>query len=149
MQQTEAQEDDAVSGEYDDIINLPHHVSLRYPQMDLIKRAAQFAPFAALTGYDDAIEETARLTQEEITLGEDSLEELDRALMRIKSAPEGARTAEITYYVPDVRKEGGEYRTITAEVLRIDDAAREIVLEGKQRIAVDRIIAIRFPESSE
>ncbi len=138
-----------MSSEYDDIINLPHHVSVRHPQMDLIKRAAQFAPFAALTGYDDAIEETARLTQERITLEEDSLEELDRALAVIRNTPAKERAAEITYYVPDERKEGGEYRTITAAVLRIDDTAREIVLEGKRRISMDRITALRFPAQGE
>lgn len=112
---------------YDDIIHLPHHVSKRHPQMSLYNRAAQFAPFAALSGHDDAIEETARLTdvQRELTQGERDV--LNRKL-RYLLGREERQVVAITYFVPDGRKAGGRYRTVSGTIKKIDPTAGNIVM---------------------
>ena len=94
---------------YDDIINLSHHVSSRHPQMPMMNRAAQFSPFAALTGYDDAVRETARLTDEKIELDEYEKEELDRKIQWLGSHLDEHIPVSITYFQPDDRKAGGTY----------------------------------------
>ena len=91
---------------YEDIVNLPHHVSGKHPRMPMIKRAAQFAPFAALTGYDDAVEETARLTDEMIELEEGAVDELNR---KINEAVHSGGRVVVTYFAPDKKKSGGAY----------------------------------------
>ena len=94
---------------YDDIINLPHHVSERHPQMSMYNRAAQFAPFAALAGHDSAITEAARLTDAEQELPESEAEILDRKLARLQTMEEKTPVT-VTYFVPDSRKDGGSCR---------------------------------------
>ena len=100
-----------MSDEYRDIINLPHHVSSKRPQMSMLDRAAQFSPFAALTGYDDAIHETARLTNDKVDLSEEEKETLDRKqqilLERLGEHP----ALTVTYFIPDAKKSGGAYVT--------------------------------------
>ncbi|MBR2528744.1 MAG: hypothetical protein IKE58_09790 [Blautia sp.] len=91
---------------YEDIVDLPHHVSKKHPQMPMIKRAAQFAPFAALTGYEDAVEETARLTEEKVELEDSAADELNR---KIHEAVRSGGRVTITYFVPDKKKSGGAY----------------------------------------
>ena len=91
---------------YEDIVNLTHHVSKKHPQMPMIKRAAQFAPFAALTGYDDAVEETARLTDEMVELEEGAVDELNR---KINEAVHSGGRVVVTYFAPDKKKSGGAY----------------------------------------
>ena len=91
---------------YEDIVNLPHHVSKKHPQMPMIKRAAQFAPFAALTGYDDALEETARLTDEMVELENSAVDELNR---KINEAVRSGGRVTVTYFSPDKKKAGGTY----------------------------------------
>lgn len=98
---------------YEDIVNLPHHVSKKHPQMPMIKRAAQFAPFAALTGYDDAVEEAARLTEEMAELEEGAVDELDR---RINEAVHSGGRVTVTYFVPDKNKSGGAYVRMTGRI---------------------------------
>ena len=95
---------------YDDIIDLPHHVSKSHPQMSMYNRAAQFAPFAALTGHDAAITEAARLTDAELELSESDAEVLNRKLAYLQSLDEKP-TISVTYFVPDDRKKGGSYHT--------------------------------------
>ena len=125
---------------YDDIIQLPHPVSKTHPQMPLQNRAAQFAPFAALTGYGAAIGEAGRLTEEEMDLDADVLDSLDEKLMilsgRLKEKPE----VEISYFEPDRRKAGGAYRTVRGRLKKIDSVARELVLESGESILMDRIV---------
>ena len=94
-------------GKYQDIINLPHHVSKTHPQMPLYDRAAQFSPFAALTGYEDAIRETARLTDNWVQLSEDKKQELDEKLRQLIADRERTESVTIIYFQPDDRKEGG------------------------------------------
>lgn len=112
---------------YDDIINLRHHVSKQHPQMSLYNRAAQFAPFAALSGHDDAIEETARLTdmQRELTQGErDVLNRKLNYLLQRNDSP----VVKITYFAPDERKNGGKYCTVIGTIKKIDHEDRRIVM---------------------
>lgn len=108
-----------MSDEYKDIINLPHHVSSKRPQMPMLDRAAQFSPFAALTGYDDAIHETARLTNDKIDLSEEEKETLDRKQQILSEKLSVHPALTITYFVPDARKSGGAYVTISGNLKRL------------------------------
>ena len=123
---------------YKDIMNLPHHISKRHPRLSLKQRAAQFSPFAALTGYEEATDETSRLTDEKIELSEEDIEELNRKLQNLKGE------AVITYFVKDERKSGGSYVTIKGEVRRIDDYEKAIVMRDGSRIFVDDILDIEI-----
>ena len=127
---------------YDDIIHLPHHVSQNHPQMPLRDRAAQFAPFAALTGYEAAVGETARQTTERRELDAQEAAELNRRLTdlaaRLKDRPE----VTIEYFVPDERKAGGAYVTVTGVVKRISTADRTVTMESGEVIPIDEIMSI-------
>ena len=131
-----------MTGEYDDIINLPHHVSKKRPPMAAMGRAAQFSPFAALTGYDAAIKETARLTDERVKLDEYMRDALSDRLQiiadRIKEHPEIA----ITYYQPDAKKNGGAYVTASSTARKIDEYERVVVMTDGTVIPIDEIISI-------
>ena len=109
-----------MSGQYDDIIRLPHPDSPKHPRMSLYDRAAQFSPFAALTGHSAAIAETGRLTDQRMELDEYEMARVDAELQRLQELLPGRPTASITYFVPDERKNGGSYQTVTGEVKRID-----------------------------
>ncbi len=128
--------------EYDDIIHLPHHVSKRHPPMAEIDRAAQFSPFAALTGYDAAIKETARLTDERVELDEYSSNALSDRLQiiaeRIAEQPEIA----ITYFQPDIIKSGGSYVTAARAAKKIDEYKRIVIMADGTTIHIDEIVAI-------
>ena len=128
---------------YDDIINLPHHVSATRPRMSMHDRAAQFSPFAALTGYDDAIDETARLTDKQFELSEDARNRLDEQLRLIADRIEEQPEIEVTYFQPDELKEGGKYVTTKGRVRIIDEYAREIVFADGTRIELDAISEIK------
>ncbi|MFG6319323.1 MAG: hypothetical protein K1W33_05650, partial [Clostridia bacterium] len=104
------------TNKYDDIINLPHYISKKHPQMSIEARAAQFAPFAALTGHSEAIRETARLTDERIEIDEDLKVIIDSKLRMIQKKISLKPTVSITYFVPDEKKKGGEYVTIVGNV---------------------------------
>ena len=127
---------------YDDIINLPHHVSAMRPQMSMHDRAAQFSPFAALTGYDDAVEETARLTDKQAVLSEDEQNQLDEQLRLIADRIDEKPEAEVTYFLPDELKEGGKYITVNGCVRRIDEYEKEIVFTDGVRIKLECIYKI-------
>jgi len=121
---------------YADIIDHPHWESPKHPPMSLYDRAAQFSPFAALTGYEDMIGEEARLVDNRIELSEEELEELNRTLGRINEAIEAGEKPmlTITFFVPDPLKAGGIYETVTEKVRRIDPVEQKIIL--------DRIVSI-------
>ena len=127
---------------YDDIINLPHHVSLTRPQMSMLDRAAQFSPFAALTGYDAAIKETGRLTDEKIELDEEALTALDMKYQLLINALDDAPEVTITYFQPDERKAGGKYITATSAVKKVDDFERRITMQDGTKIPMDDVISI-------
>ena len=123
---------------YDDIINLPHHVSERHPQMSMYNRAAQFAPFAVLTGHDSAITEAARLTEAEEELSESDAEVLNRKLAYLQSLDEKP-TISVTYFVPDDKKEGGSYHTATGIVKSVEPDKGVLQFEDGTGIPVIRI----------
>ena len=127
-----------MSGPYDDIIDLPHPTSERHPRMPMANRAAQFSPFAAPSGYDDAVKETARLTDGKIELTEEEKANLDARLQLL----EPGIAASFTYFQPDSRKQGGAYVTASGEVKRIDGIAREIILMDGRRIPIDDILEV-------
>lgn len=132
---------------YDDIINLPHHVSSRHPQMPMMNRAAQFSPFAALTGYDDAVRETARLTDEKIELDEYEKEELDRKIQWIGSHLDEHIPVAITYFQPDDKKAGGAYEEIVDTIKKINAYEHEILLSGGIKISIHDILWIDAEDS--
>lgn len=131
-----------MTGEYDDIINLPHHVSKTRPQMSMLERAAQFAPFQALSGYGAAIQETARLTEDKIELGDEDVALLNAKLQILADhLPESSEVC-ITWFKPDERKSGGSYVRTTGKVKRIDDVTGLISLQSGEKILIENIIAI-------
>ena len=115
---------------YADIIDHPHHVSTKHPHMSMEKRAAQFAPFAALSGYGEMLAETLRTVDPKIELSEDDAERLSRKLNQVQAAlgAGGQPTVQITYFVPDRLKKGGKYETVTEQIRRIDTAHGKIIL---------------------
>lgn len=128
---------------YDDIINLPHHVSTKRPQMPMSDRAAQFSPFAALTGYDAAIKETARLTDRKIELDEDAKVVLNMKQAYLLEIIDEHPEVTITHFVPDKYKDGGSYITVTKFIKRIDEHNRLIYLTDNSDISMDNIIDIQ------
>lgn len=127
---------------YDDIIHLPHHVSKTRPQMSMMDRAAQFSPFAALTGYDAAIKETGRLTDEKIELGEETKAVLDRKQRYLSDMISVQPEITVTYFLPDERKSGGTYFSVTGKLKRIDEYERMMILTDGKKIPLDDIMDI-------
>ena len=132
-----------MTGPYDDIIHLPHHVSSSRIQMAAINRAAQFAPFAALTGYDAAIKETARRTDQKIELDEYAKASLNEKLQFMKDHAETEHV--ITYFLPDATKSGGKYIAAVGVVKRIDLYQRLIVMQDGRNIPIDDVLEIDIP----
>ena len=116
---------------YDDIIGLPHHRSKTHPHMSVADRAAQFAPFAALTGYGDAVEETARYTEEKLEPDADRLAELDERLCELLQHLDERPKVRVTYFVKDAKKTGGRYVTQSFVIKKVDTYAKILVTEEK------------------
>ena len=131
-----------MNGKYNEIMGLPHHVSKTRPQMPMSDRAAQFAPFAALTGYDAAIKETGRLTDERIELDVEALSALNMKYQLLMEALDEAPEVTITYFQPDERKAGGKYVSAVGAVKKIDDFERRITMRDGTRIPVDDVLSI-------
>ena len=131
-----------MNGKYDEIMGLPHHVSKTRPQMPMSDRAAQFAPFAALTGYDSAIKETGRLTDERIELDVEALSALDMKYQLLMEALDEAPEVTITYFQPDERKAGGKYVSAVGTVKKIYDFERRITMRDGTRIPMDDVLCI-------
>ena len=127
---------------YNEIMGLPHHVSKTRPQMPMSDRAAQFAPFAALTGYDAAIKETGRLTDERIELDVEALSALDMKYQLLMEALDEAPEVTITYFRPDERKAGGKYVSAVGAVKKIDDFERRITMQDGAKIPMDDVLSI-------
>ncbi len=127
---------------YDDIINLPHHVSTRHAPMSRENRAAQFAPFAALSGYDDAVKEEARLTGKKISLSEDRLALINERIFSVSQRLAEQPLLDITYFKHDAKKTGGEYITVTGTIQSIDEAEGIIILTDKRRISISDLLMI-------
>lgn len=129
---------------YEDIIHLPHHVSARHPQMSRENRAAQFAPFAALTGYGDVIRESARFTEGRPELTEEEKEELDYKLRALGSMPGEKPQVRLTYFVPDQRKEGGLSRTVCSRIRKVDAQGKRILLDDGTKVDVDCVVDLKW-----
>ena len=127
---------------YNEIMGLPHHVSKTRPQMPMSDRAAQFAPFAALTGYDAAIKDTGRLTVERIELDVEALSALDMKYQLLMEALDEAPEVTITYFQPDERKAGGKYVSAVGAVKKIDDFERRITMQDGAKIPMDDVLSI-------
>lgn len=132
-------------GNYDDIINLPHHESTRHPKMPALDRAAQFMPFSALTGHDAAVMETQRLTDDRTELDESRKEELDARLQFIREHLLQEPQACITYFVPDAKKGGGAYLTVTGAVRKMEETRHEVIMENETVIPMEDIREIESP----
>ena len=131
-----------MKGPYDDIINLPHHVSKTHPCMPSIDRAAQFAPFAALTNYEAAVKETARLTDKRAELSEYAKEALSMRLELIANQLHEGPKVSITYFEPDSKKAGGSYITASGRVKKIDDYRLLVIMTDDTKIPIKEIIEI-------
>lgn len=129
-------------GKYDDLLYMPHPVSKKHPQMPILDRAAQFAPFAALTGHSAAIKETARLTDSKIELDEDTRMQLDMKQQILLEMTAKQPEIIVTYFKKDPRKSGGSYLTVTGNLKKIDSYTHEFVMNNNRRIPIDDIIAI-------
>ena len=136
-----------MNNKYADIINLPHHVSKDRPQMSISDRAAQFSPFAALTGYDAAIEETGRLTDSFIELDENKKVELNEKLQFAFEHLKEEITLTITYFRPDIRKSGGSYIKIVGVIKKIDELEQCIILTDGTKIPMKYIYELEMKES--
>ena len=131
-----------ISHQYDDIIHLPHHVSEKHPQMPIIDRAAQFSPFAALTGYDAAIVETARVTDQKRELSEDEKQIISSALHALQRRITTDPVVTVTYFQPDERKAGGAYKTVTGSAKKVDEHLSVLALTDGTVIPFDSIMSL-------
>lgn len=125
---------------YGDIIQLPHYEPKRHKRMDLYKRAAQFAPFAALTGYGDAIKEAARYTDQGVALSEDEKERMDRLFSILQEKIYEELEIRVIHFVADEKKEGGSFAETTGRVKKIDSTGRELIMNNGNRIWLKDII---------
>ena len=127
---------------YDDIIGMPHHVSGRHPQMSMLDRAAQFSPFAALTGHDAAIAETAQLTEQKRELSEEQKLEISDRLNALQARLKTDPAVTVVYFEEDGRKAGGEYRTVTGRAKRVDPLIGMLELADGAMISFDDILSL-------
>lgn len=131
-------------GKYDDIMDLPHHVSATRPRMSMTDRAAQFQPFRALTGYEDAVHEAARLTDERIELTEDEQARLDAELQKLADDIAHHPQVTVTYFQPDKKKAGGAYVSVTGQLRKIDDVAGVLILTGGECVPIEDVLELQL-----
>ena len=125
---------------YDDIINLEHHVSKKHPRMSLEARSAQFAPFSAVTGYEDEVSEAARITENEIDVTDEVRNDINEKLNYIRQNP--MCKAVITFFVKDLKKQGGKYETVEGQVKKINDINNVITMDSELQIKMENIMKI-------
>ena len=135
-------------GKYDDIIHLPHPVSGTHPPMPRAERAAQFSSFAALSGYEEAVAESARLTETRTELDRDALEELDKTIRALVADAAERPEAVIRYFIPDEKKAGGRYETVRGRVKKIDEYAALLVLAEGIKIPLGDVVSIEKVEKA-
>lgn len=133
-----------MENKYEDIIYMPHHVSLRHPRMSIRNRAAQFAPFAAVTGHESSVYEAARVTEEKFKLDDSYKEVLNTRLTILLKQPKGKRKAIITYFIKDKNKPGGSYLSVEGIVEMFDELKKIIVLENGVYIPIDDVYDIKI-----
>ena len=131
-----------MTGSYTDILNLPHPTSKKHPRMTRTARAAQFAPFAALTGYNEAVKETARLTDEQLELDDTEKAQLNEKLQLLHQHLPRQLPITITFFIPDTKKAGGSYQTITGPVKKIQEYERRLIMTDGTIIPIDAIIGL-------
>lgn len=131
-----------MKGPYDDIINMPRHVSETRPRMSMYDRAAQFSPFAALTGYEAVVKEAARLTDSRPELAEGEAERINLGLSALAMRMDEQPRAEITYFLPDDRKSGGAFVHVSGRVKRIDEYERTVVFTDGTAVPIEDILKI-------
>lgn len=131
-----------MNGKYDDLLHLPHHVSFTHPQMSMRDRAAQFKPFAALTGYEAMIRETGRLTEERVELDDSAKAELSWRLQVLSEILSQHPEVSATYFQPDIRKKGGAYRTVTGTVHKIDEYEGVIMMDNGTGIPIEDLFSL-------
>ena len=130
---------------YEDIINLPHKEPYNHKRMTIEERSAQFAPFAALTGYKEEINEASRITDQKIELSIDQKIELDQKLQNINNSIQEKKSITFTYFIKDKNKKGGYYINVTGNIKKIDKINEEIILENRIKIPIKDIIEINIP----
>ena len=141
--------------DYEEILYLPHPVSEKRMRMPMHKRAAQFSPFAALSGYKEAIAESNRYTEQRVELSEDMLTVLNERMQILSRHLEEKPVIEVTYFIPDARKSGGKFVTIEGNLIRIDHRKRVLIMESGEKIPVDDISNIesrlfyQYPEVTQ
>lgn len=128
---------------YDDIIMIPHHISKKHPQMSPLNRAAQFSPFAALTGYDAAIQEAQRLTDSFIEIDESREIELNEQFSFIRENLDKQPELKITCFQPDEKKSGGSYITVCGRIKKIDEYNRQVVFVDGTTLSIDYILSMQ------
>lgn len=124
---------------YDDIINLEHHVSTKHPRMSLENRSAQFAPFSALTGYEEAVTEEARVTESRIAIDEEAKIEVNEKLNYIMKNLDKNIIVSVTYFEKDKKKQGGRYKTIKGVIKKIDDFRKTIEMQTGEIIKIEEL----------
>lgn len=134
---------------YDDIINLPHHQSVERAHMSLYDRAAQFAPFAALTGYEDAIEETARLTEDQIILDEGDVSKINEILYELSFHLSEKKNVSVRYFEPDSLKSGGAYVIYEGCVKKIDEVEQTVVFQDGKTIQMEHITEVTVKSKAD
>lgn len=127
---------------YEDIVNLPYPGPSSRPRMDAANRAAQFSPFAALSGYDDAVKEEERLTEKRIELGNDEIEEINRVLVQLNERICEHPEITLCYFIPDEKKSGGRYVTVSGAVKKFDLPGQFVVLQDKTQVPMKDIVTI-------
>ena len=127
---------------YEDIVNLPPHISKKHPQPTMLERAARFAPFAAITGYEEMVLEEARVTEERVELDEGTLAILNEKLNIIHESLDSEPIIKITYFEPDKKKYGGAYVSVTGTVKRIDEYERIVIMSDGKKIPIDEIFGL-------
>lgn len=127
---------------YEDIVNLPRHISKVHPQATMADRAARFSPFAAISGYEDMVKEAARVTEERIDITDATKELLNEKLNMIIEFLDEEPEVTITYFEPDKKKDGGAYISSTGTVKRIDEYERIVLMSDDKKIRIDEIYAI-------
>lgn len=135
--------------QYEDMWQMPHPVSKKHPQMSRYDRAAQFSPFAALTGHDAAVQEAARITEERPELDENEKELLNETLGMLLEKYQGHPQIQVTYFRPDERKSGGKTVTVSGKIRKMDIDRRKIILENGQELMLDQIIRIEEQKEAD
>lgn len=131
-----------MEGKYEDLLHLPHHTSTTRPPMSMRDRAAQFSPFAALTGYEAAVEETARLTEDETVLTEEMKLQINDRLLWLRERLSDPPTVTLTYFVPDLKKSGGETVRRRGRITEIDELEGIVTLSTGKRIPMEQILGL-------